>query len=565
LGLRLFRDAHAFADALTASSGHLYSICNRDQLRPAEVLRLERCAADGKHRDLLSVESLRAEALRQVDEYFREAARLDRDRLFAYSSKVVLSIPDYQDLQKIFLLQRHFAANAHAETLLLVPDPRLRRLFAELFASGPPARKLALPTPRAWARFARTLLRALMHGAGRASARVLVFTLSSGVPRAPEDAYFGNLAETLAREAPTLTVYLASGPALRLPRNGGRAPFEAFVSGFTVAWTWLAALVSGMFASSAGLRGLRSDKLAPLHRYMRRTEVRSGEYFMQRLLKRGFRSMLERVSPDVLVYPFENRTWEKHLLAEAKAGGVGRRIAYQHSSVTPRHLAFHIEEGEVLAEHLPDRVVSIGDFTTNVLRKFAPALAGRVTTGVSLRTARRPIPDAQAPAVLVAISSSHNEALSLLQATHAAAGRVDFPFIVRTHPTLPIDAMFALFQWPRNVELSVGRSLADDLARVTMVAYSSSTVALEGMLYRRLPIFVDIGDLPSGDPIMGDYSFKFVACDGEALAREVDLVCNLDSAQLRALQEEARAFAENYLRAPSAEAVRQMVQGMLQT
>jgi hypothetical protein len=561
LGLRLFGDARAFADALAASSDGLYSICNRDRLGPAEVMRLERLAEDRSHRDPLGIAALRAEAEPEVESYFREAARADPDRLFAYSSKVVLSVPEYQDLQKIFLLRRRFGADASAEALVFVPEARLRRLFTELFNDAQARHTVALPGSHAWARFARTLLRTLVHRARRARARVLVFTLSSGTSKLGADAYFGNFASTLAARASTLTVYLASGPRVRLPRNSATVPFEAFVSALTVLSAWLSALVSGPWAVSARVP---SGELAPLHRYMRRAEVRSGEYFMQRLLARGFGAMLDRVSPEVLVYPFENRTWEKHLLAQAQARGI-RRVAYQHSSITPRHLAFAIREGEIPAAQLPDRVITLGEHTAALLRRSAPPLADRIAVGASLRTSRQSVTEAVAPAVLVAISSSRSEALSLLQATHAAAVQVGVPFIVRTHPTIPVDDMFALFQWPRNVELSDGRTLATDLSRVSMIAYSSSTVALEGMLYGRLPIFVDIGDCPSGDPIDGEHAFKFSARGGAALAAEIGRISALDSAALASPQAAASAYAESYLRAATPEAIEAMAEAIVRS
>jgi hypothetical protein len=560
VSLRLFSDAAGFGEALAASTAHLYSICNRDRLDPAELIELERRAAGRGQRDLLDAADLRAHALREIEQFFREAARFDPKWRFAYSSKVVLAVPEYQDLQKIFLLRAALARKPDAHVLMLIPEPRLRHLFAELFCEAREDRDRIRPRARGWQRCARTLLRAIVNRAVPKPARVLVFTLATGAPRSANDAYFGDFAQHLDRHAPTLTVYLASGPDVRLPADSDRVPFETFVSAVDVVFVWCAAYVSAIHAAS---NGLPADDLAALHRYIRGAEIRSGEFFMQRLYERGFERMVKRVAPDILLYPFENRSFEKHLVAIAARRGVKRRIGYQHSSITPRHLAFHLDESEVRAEHLPDRVVTIGDVSTAILREIAPPLARRVETGVSLRTARQPVSDARVPAVLVAISSSRNEALRLLQVTHAAAARVGLRFIVRTHPTIPIADMYALFDWPAHVELSSGRSLADDLSKATLVAYSSSTVALEGMLYGRLAIFVDIGDLPDGDPISGAHAFKLTARDGETLAHAADSVLRLEPAALDKLRDEARDYAERYLSAPTSEAVERMAQSVL--
>lgn len=559
MGLRLFGDFSAFGDALAASSDGLYSICNRDRLHPTEVMELERRAADAGHHELSGDALVRNEAQNDIEAYFREAARADPELRFAYSSKVVLSVPEFQDLQKIFLLRRRLARQPNTEMLVLVPDARLRRLFDEIFGGAPMGGGLAVPGLRAWGRFLRTMLRTVAHVTRRAEAEVLVFTLSSGTPRIGTDAYFGKLAGRLSEKAPTLTIYLASGGQVRLPSDAATLPFEAFVSVSTVITTWLGALVS---AAPALIRDVAGE-LAPLHRYIRRAEVRSGEYFMQRLLARGFRAMIARVSPQVIVYPFENRTWEKHLLAEAYAQGV-RRVAYQHSSITPRHLAFVIGRGEIANVHLPDRVITVGLYTAGLLRGRAQPLATRIAIGASLRTSQQMVTGAITPGILVAISSNRSEALSLLQTTHVAAARVGVPFIIRTHPTIGIEDIFSLFRWPANVELSAGQSLAVDLSRVTMIAYSSSTVALEGMLYGRLPVFVDIGDCPSGDPIDGEHAFKFCAQGGAALAARMTEINELEAVELARLQSAARTFAEDYLHAATSRAVEAMAATILQ-
>jgi len=561
LALRLYADAGVFEEALAAATGGVYSVLNRDRLDPALLLRLERLAAERGCQDLVADPALRDATLTDIHAFFREAAQSDPAFVFAYSSKVVLAVPDYQDIQKIFVLRGRFAADASVDVLVLAPDPRMRALFAELFTNAPPGDASALPGIRAWARFGRTLLRALINRAPSARPEALVFSISGPTPRIDSDTYFGDLAGVLRARTEALTVYLASGPMLRLPRSDAAAPFEGFVSAWKVAATWLDALFRGPAAVE---RNLPRGDLAPLHRYVRRAEVRSGEYFMQRLLERGFAAMLSRLRPRTVIYPFENRSWEKHLLAAAYARGV-RRVAYQHSSITPRHLAFHVAPGEIPERYLPDRVVTVGERTLDIVREWAPPLAAKAIAGVSLRAMRQNIPDAPGDAVLVAISSSRSEASSLIQATLAAASRVAVPFIVRTHPTIPVDDLFALFEWPRNVTLSAGTTLAQDLSGVTIVAYSSSTVALEGMLYGRLPVFVDIGDVPSGDPIVGERAFKLSARSGAGLGEAVERVTRMQPHERDSLRAAARDYADGYLRAARPEAVHAMSEAMLRS
>ncbi|MEW6690792.1 MAG: glycosyltransferase, partial [Pseudomonadota bacterium] len=240
--------------------------------------------------------------------------------------------------------------------------------------------------------------------------------------------------------------------------------------------------------------------------------------------------------------------------------GVRRIVGYQHSSVTPRHLAFEQPDAGT-ASALPDQVITVGAVTAAWLGERAPALAGRVAIGASLRRAR----DIPAPAehgLLVAISSSRDEALALLRVLLAAAPGLRLPVIVRSHPTIPAEDLFAGFAWPANVRLSRGTSLADDLAATTLVAYSSSTVALEGMLGGRLPVFVDIGDVPPADPLIGNCPAKLSTSSAAELVAAVALVQSLGAAQLEARRDAARRYAESYLREPDREAMAEIVEAI---
>ena len=99
--------------------------------------------------------------------------------------------------------------------------------------------------------------------------------------------------------------------------------------------------------------------------------------------------------------------------------------------------------------------------------------------------------------------------------------------------------------WPNHVELSKEKNLSQDISKSHVIVYSSSTVAIEGMLSGRLPIFLDIGDCPSGDPLLGTTIFS------ASSAKDVQSVLNqIDSAskkKLENIQQAAIKFAESYL------------------
>lgn len=408
------------------------------------------------------------------------------------------------------------------------------------------------PGPRAWGRFMRSLLRAMIHRAPQLQTEVLIFSLAGKGAAGARDAYFGSLVEWLHSER-VATVYLAAGAETSLPGTTGRIPLESYASAGDVLAAWSE-------GRRAGLVSLPADPdHAALAARLAQQEIAAGDAFMHALMRRAFAKMLAALRPRVLVYPFENRAWEKSLLAAARAAGVERVVGYQHSSITPRHLAF--EQGPGPLPLQPDGVITVGSVTAQWLRERAPAMACLVTVGASLRRGTAAIPLPAAHGLLVAISSSRDEALALMRMVHAAA--LPVPVVIRSHPTIPVGDLFARFGWPAQVRLSAGATLEHDLAAATMVVYSSSTVALEGMLHRRLPLFADIGDVPAADPLIGDCPVKSGAADGAGLAALVDAVCRMSAPDLEARRSAAKRYAEEYLREPDAARIQAVVRAIL--
>lgn len=435
-------------------------------------------------------------------------------------------------------LQRRFAQRAEARLAGAAVPP----------LAGDPAHAAGAPTLRARGRFLRTLARVLLQRTPARSPEVLLFTLAGGASAAGRDAYFGALADQLGA-ARTLTVYLAAGKGLSLPSDERRAPLEAFASAADAVAAW----EDGLRARLEPAPGDQEHTL--LAGELAAAERRTGEAFLHAFMRLAFTRMLATLKPRVLVFPFENRAWEKSLLAAARAAGVPRTVGFQHSSITPRHLSFEIATATA---PMPDCVITVGGVTADWLRRAAPPLAPRIVVGASLRRGTAPIALPASHGLLVAISSSRDEALALMRAVHEAAPAAGLPIVIRSHPTIRADDLFARFDWPANVRLSQGTTLEQDLAAATMVGYSSSTVALEGMLHGRLPLFIDIGDVPVADPLVGDCPGKRAADSGAALAAAMAGICGMPAGEIEAQRAAAKDYAEAYLREPTADRGREI-------
>ena len=520
---------------------------------------LRECAAlarDHGHRSVSELRELRGPAETAVRSFFDSAARADPQWSYAYSSRIPLAIPDYPDLVMIFLLHALEAVHPDAQVHTLVTDDWRSQLLSFMFEGGAPP-DFRAPSRRGLARASRSLARHAFAPTPPRACDFVVFTLGDAVARGAPDSYFGALASTLAQHGSVLTVYAAPGTQLRFRGRTRAVPLETFLGPADPlrAWASSASVHRAQIARAPSALPPPPAQDAALIAYLRGCEHASGEVAMQRVMAQAFERMFAHLKPTAVVYPFENRSWEKHLLRAARRNGVTRCVGYQHSSLTPRHLAFSGAAGLTGLKDLPDAIVTCGEVTAERIRSEVPQARALVTAGAALRARRLDIAPPDKPGVLVPISSSRAEAWELLRAVHELARRVPVPVIVRTHPTIPIDDLYSQFDWPEHVRLSRGRALAEDLGAADVVVYSSSTVALEGLLYGRLPVFLDIGDIPSGNPLDANLDFALQASNADELVRAVESLRTRSADALARLREHGRTYAERYLVEPTPERI----------
>jgi hypothetical protein len=562
--LHVHPTGHSLLNALRSERGAYYATLARSSTDAAVLAAIEVAAVQGGHTPIDADEAVRAEGERLLREFFDTVASADPHWRYAFSSRVFLAVPDYPDVALLFMLRAIRTLRPDAVVHALVEDDRQANLASFDEKRGTPAGAAsrasfdekrgtladAASGNRAFLRSARAAARRVFAAAPEGRRDVVIVTLGGNLAEGSPDTYFGDLAPALAAHGSVMTVYLAPGKRVRFPASADAVPLEAFLRLGDPATAWWRRNTRDPAAN------LEPHARAMLD-YLRAREEASGETAMQEVMARAFDRMLATLEPRVLVYPFENRSWEKNLLDAARRHGVERCVGYQHSSLTPRHLAFSGAPNAPVTGPVPDLVVTCGEITAARVRAAMPERV-TVTVGAALRARRLDIAPPHGWGLLAPISSSRAEAWEILRTLHALCGLVTIPMTVRTHPTIPIEDLYGQFRWPARMQLSRGRPLAADIQAAALVVYSSSTIALEGMLYGRLPIYLEIGDVPSGNPIEGEHDFVFRARDAAGLAQVIADIQAMPQAQLDSLRADARAYAERYLVEPSPANVERM-------
>jgi hypothetical protein len=379
------------------------------------------------------------------------------------------------------------------------------------------------------------------------------------------EAYFGTLPEYLAsrgREA-FLFGLMIERPEERLIEAASRAtmplplvPVEAALS--------LRDLVACVVHAAArylspfritGVTEIDGRDVRPLLEDAVRRACRDGGFLTHLRLYYAGRALVRRVPVERVIYPYENRAFEKMLLTGVREGQASTRlVGYNHASITASHLNFMLGVGEAKTMPLPDVLLTLGPVVTEWLEcdgqyppgllKSACALRQAGTLARPARAGRRPLRD-----VLVCLATSLREYARTLRLLEAAwHGGTPYRLRVRPHPTLRLADGVAAAGLGDRAFFEVDESPLDEsLSRADVVLYASSTVGLEAVAIGIPAVYLDLRDMLDTDPMPGWSELKWTVSRADQLMptlREIDALGDAELAERRA---RAAHYAERYL------------------
>jgi len=410
---------------------------------------------------------------------------------------------------------------------------------------------LIIASPIVFLKYLRLLLRVFFNNTyKKIKVNSVFFTLQSLNSTSGKDTYFGLLPKKLSEFSDVLIVYLASGWKIRLRNTKKSAPIESFIGVLNSLLLFKSLFFIRLPFSKSFIKSPFNDSFSNnIFVYLVSKEIKQGIFHQHIFLETAIREMLKKISLNVISYPFENRSWEKLLVFEAKNAGIQKIIGYQHSSITPRHLSFKINSQCIINHYLPSKILTCGHVTFNWLKKNSYLIKSILVKGVSFRIIEKKISAASKESLLVALSSSKSEAFRILYIVSQISKSLDLPIVIRAHPTINLSDLIKKFSFSNKITIS-NSSLEFDIRNATMVAYSSSTVALEAMLHGRFPVFFDIGDVPTGDPILGHLDYNRNVKSLKDFLFFYNWKLGLSSFELRKFRQILISSSNDYLVAP---------------
>jgi hypothetical protein len=208
----------------------------------------------------------------------------------------------------------------------------------------------------------------------------------------------------------------------------------------------------------------------------------------------------------------------------------------------------------------PDRVLTTGMKTADILKRYSCFSSEKIHTGCALRyqylydfeLLPRRLLENQPFTILVALEGVMEVAELLIYAMDQARKLPDIRFNVRTHPVLSLDSILESFgksesDLPKNMFISTVGIVSDEIARCDAILYWGTTLALEALMMGRPVIHFDRGDVLNYDPLFEFTDFKWLVKDDKHMQDVLDQIQGLKDTEYILLQDKGRDYIEQYL------------------
>jgi hypothetical protein len=151
--------------------------------------------------------------------------------------------------------------------------------------------------------------------------------------------------------------------------------------------------------------------------------------------------------------------------------------------------------------------------------------------------------------LLVILSSSIEEYTKSIRFLDAGLdGSSDYEVVIRSHPTIPLDAALRLLPPLRfTYHASSKATVAEELQNSDVVLYVSSTIAIEAISVGVPVVYLDVGDFMNPDPLFDFSEFKWSLANPAQLIPVLKTIAALTPSDLEQRRAAARAYALSYL------------------
>ena len=374
-----------------------------------------------------------------------------------------------------------------------------------------------------------------------------------------KDIYFGRLPQFLAQEKNVLSLAHIHGDheeimkKIRNSKNQALIPWEYFLTSWDILSTVLKFLFWRIRIESIYFDGL--DVSYVIREEIKRTRFALNQTCDQYLFYDSVKHFVKAFKVEKFIYTYENISWERMaILALRKFSSETRIVGYQHSTVPQAETGVFANKDEISVGPLPDKILTVGEITSNIINRYSDFSNGLVEPSCALRYEYlfnyKSKERTRSNNILLVLEGQP----AVLKMVNYVLGQLwesdSYYLTIRAHPILP-------FNWIRNridykiekssrISASENDSVFDDLINSDIVIYWGSTVALEALSLGIPLIRYRMGNLLSYDPLFECDHLKWECSENNSLIDTIESIYQLSDEEFSNRAQEAKKYLDRY-------------------
>lgn len=263
------------------------------------------------------------------------------------------------------------------------------------------------------------------------------------------------------------------------------------------------------------------------------------------------KNFAQAVKFSTYVQTFENYTWEKMtILGIRETQSKGKILGFQHAFISRNSFKYFPGEMERDIIPLPDRIITRGKITKDIMEKYGYYKPDILKIGCALRqeylSSVEPLKRRCFNKVVVPLTMVQNESALIMKFLYdSGLPQTDIKVIIRCHPEAPFKTFkkHINFRIPDNFVVSNEKSVHEELLTTDIVLYTWTTVAVEAAKMGLPVIYLDILRPMYVDPLFECSSLKRTVRRADELLLTIQAIYNMSDADFYNEQ----ALAQEYL------------------
>jgi hypothetical protein len=355
-----------------------------------------------------------------------------------------------------------------------------------------------------------------------------------------KDSFFGVLPSYLSQKKELLIIagiigdYRATLYKIKKNKEFLILPQEYFADFLDPVRSIVNVIINKVYIKSVDFMGIEVSDLINFH--LREDYIyTAAEECLQKYYIEG---LVNKFKINTFTTTFENNPWEKVCFMTLKQKSPKTKlIGYQHAVLSPSSLNMFVSSHEKKFIPLPDRIITTGRVTKDMLEKYGQYDPDILKEGCALRfeylysiaKKERKVNHT----ILVTPEGVLAECVNLFNFIYESlkdCNKIDVIF--RSHPALPFESfqkylLFDVNDFP-HFHLSINDSLKDDLFLADILVYRGSSTSIEALKTGLPIIYVSTNELLSVDPLFECEFLKWKVITNNEFVCALKEIYNLD-------------------------------------